>query len=148
LSALRGGVASDRCCLAEALRGDYVAIDALGVQKLLNCLRALFRQTLVELGSTGAIGMTFDLHSQSRVRLQDSSDSRQAFARTGLQRVFAGVEQHIGHVDDEAAGGFAGLHYLIQLLQELLPSLFSLLLGALGCKLRLLCLSLGCLLLR
>jgi len=130
------------------LRGHYVAIDTLSFQKLLNCLGALFRQALVELWSTRAISMTFDLHSESRVGLQDSSNSRQAFARTGLKRVFARVEQHIGHVDDEAAGAFAGLHYLIQLLQELLPSLFSLLLGVLGCKLRLLCLSLGCLLLR
>jgi hypothetical protein len=130
------------------LRGDYVAIDTLSFQKLLNCLGALFRQALVELWSTRAISMTFDLHSESGVGLQDSSNSRQAFARTRLKRVFASVEQHIGHVDDEAAGALAGLHYLIQLLQELLPSLFSFLLRALRCKLRLLCLSLGCLLLR
>src|SRR5258708_1364694 len=39
--------------------------------------------------------------------------------RAGLAGVGGGVEEHVGHVDDEAAGGVAGLQNGIELIEEL-----------------------------
>src|SRR5581483_10212741 len=98
-------------------------------------------------GSAGAIGVTFDLNSQAGIRLQNSSNSRQAFTRARLQGELTGVEKNVGHIDDQTARRLPRLHNLIELLQELLPGLLFLLFGALGGELCLLGLGLRNLLL-
>src|SRR6266568_2223979 len=53
------------------------------------------------------------------MREDDAGNFGEFFAGTGLERVAAGVEKHVGHVDNEAAGGVAGLQDGIQLGEKL-----------------------------
>src|SRR5438309_11560719 len=53
------------------------------------------------------------------MRENDAGNFGELFARAGLERVAAGVKEHIRHVDDEAASGVAGLQNGIELIEEL-----------------------------
>src|SRR5260370_2230611 len=53
------------------------------------------------------------------MRENDAGNFGEFFAGAGLEGVAAGVEEHVGHVDDEAASGIAGLQNGIQLREKL-----------------------------
>src|SRR5258708_18860498 len=53
------------------------------------------------------------------MREDDAGDFGEFFAGAGLERVAASVKEHVGHVDDEAASGIAGLQNGIQLREKL-----------------------------
>src|SRR6266446_5524736 len=53
------------------------------------------------------------------MREDDAGNFGEFFAGAGLERVAAGVEEHVGHIDDEAAGGVARLQNGIQLAEQL-----------------------------
>src|SRR5258708_40353860 len=53
------------------------------------------------------------------MREDDAGDFGEFFAGAGLERVAASVKEHVGHVDDEAASGVAGLQNGIELAEKL-----------------------------
>jgi hypothetical protein len=92
----------------------------LGYEIAANGVSPLFGEALVELISAYAVGVAFDLKLQARVSQDDSGNLGQLHLSPGLQRVFAGVEQDIRHVDDQAASRFAGIEDVVELLAKLL----------------------------
>jgi len=80
---------------------------------------AALGKLLIEFVAADAVGVAFDLKHEAGMRKNDAGDFREFFARAGLERVPAGVEENIRHIDDEAAGGVAGLQNGIQLREEL-----------------------------
>src|SRR5579885_3614674 len=50
---------------------------------------------------------------------QDAGNLGELFASAGLEVGTAGIEEHVGHIDDEAASGIAGLQDGVELLQKL-----------------------------
>ena len=86
---------------------DVVRRNALGDQEVADRIGTVFRELLVILVASDAVGVSLDLHLQTGIGLQDSGDLGQAELGVGLQSVSASVEEDVGHVDDEAAGRFA-----------------------------------------
>ena len=78
------------------------------------------REPLVGGFRADAVGVTFDLDSESRVRDEDARQAGQLFSCARLQVRARGVEQHVGQVDDQATRGLARLEDHIQLIAELL----------------------------
>ena len=52
---------------------------------------------------------------QAGMRKDDAADFRELLARSGLQRIFSGVKQHVRHIDDKAARAVTSLEDEIQL---------------------------------
>src|SRR6267142_1034978 len=57
------------------------------------------------------------------MRQDDSGNLREFFPSARFQVVFAGIEEDIGHIDDQAPRGIAGFENLVELLDQLLPQL-------------------------
>src|SRR5579872_3124039 len=68
LPAFRCVVACDWLGLAKALRGHRACGHALRREEITHRIGALFRESLVHLIAANAVGVTFDLHGQSRMR--------------------------------------------------------------------------------
>ena len=85
------------------------------IRKDLTAVGTILRELLVHHVAADAVGVALDLELQAGIGLKDSGDLGEADLGVGLQRVFAGVEEHVGHVDDEAAGGLAGGQHAVQL---------------------------------
>jgi len=119
LAAFGGVVGSDGLRFAEAARGDGRTGDALLGEKIADGIGAALGELLIEIIATDAVGVAFDLEREAGMREDDAGNFGELFARAGLERVAAGVKEDIGHVDDEAAGGIAGLQNGIQLREEL-----------------------------
>src|SRR5216684_1598784 len=77
--------------------------------------RLRWRPSAVSLEATGCVLPK----PRAGMRENDAGDFGEFFARAGLERVAAGVKENIRHIDDEAAGGVAGLQDGIQLREEL-----------------------------
>src|SRR6266851_1112473 len=108
LGAFGGVVGSDGLHLAEAASGDRGASDALLSEKIADGIGAAFGELLIEIVAANAVGVAFDLESEAGMREDDAGNFGEFFAGTGLERVAAGIEEHVGHVDDQAASGVAG----------------------------------------
>src|SRR5262249_53688570 len=119
LAALGRVVGSDGLRLTKALCGDRRSRHAFFGEEVTDGIGTALRKLLVELVGADAIRMPLDLQRQARMGEQNAGDLGQLFARPGLQPVAAGVEEHIGHVHDEAAGGIACLYDGVELSEEL-----------------------------
>jgi hypothetical protein len=77
----------------------------------------VFGEFVIILISTHTIGVAFHSDSEARMAQNDSGNLGEFLACTRLQRVLAGVEQHIGHVHDQSARCVAGLKDGVELSQ-------------------------------
>src|SRR5712692_6194210 len=109
LAAFGGVIGGDGLRLAEAAGGDGGGRDALLGEKIADGVGAAFRELLIEIVAADAVGVTLDLESQAGMREDDAGNFGEFFAGAGLERVAAGVKEHVRHIDDEAAGGVARL---------------------------------------
>jgi len=80
---------------------------------------ALLREALIEIVAADAVRVAFDLEYEAGMREDDAGNFCQFFARCGLERVAARVEENIGHVHDQAASGILRLQYRVQLPEKL-----------------------------
>src|SRR5947208_110261 len=64
-------------------------------------------------------GENLDVTREAGMRENDAGNFGELFARAGLERVAAGVKEHVRHVDDEAASGVASLQNGIELIEKL-----------------------------
>src|SRR5258708_5011237 len=119
LAAVGGVVRSDGLRLAEAAGGDRGGRDALLGEEIAHGIGAAFGELLIEFVAAYAVGVTFDLQSEAGMREDDAGNFGEFFAGAGLEGIAAGVKEHIGHIDDETAGGIAGLQNGIELIEEL-----------------------------
>src|SRR6266478_3914733 len=93
--------------------------DALLGEKIADGIGAAFGELLIEIVAADAVGVTLDLEREAGMGEDDAGNFGELFAGAGLERVAAGVEEHVGHIDDEAAGGVARLQNGIQLAEQL-----------------------------
>ena len=114
---------------AEAVRGDRVWRQVLGYQVAADGLGSPLGEALVHFVAADAIGVAFDFELQTRMSQDNAGDLRQLLSGAGLERVFAGVEQDVGHVDDQPAGGLTRLKNGVELLAELFAELGLFLFG-------------------
>src|SRR5258708_30094722 len=102
-------VRSDRLSFAEALSSHRRRLNALFGQKIADAVSAAFGELLVEVIGANAVGVALNLKRESRVSEQDTGDFCELFAGSRLESGASGVDKHVGHVDDEPAGGIACL---------------------------------------
>src|SRR5262249_31751664 len=76
--------------------------------------------------------MPFDLQGQAGMGENDPGDLSQLFTGTRLERVTARIEEHIGHIDDQAPGAVASLQDRIELSEQLCAKLSLFRLGLRG----------------
>ncbi len=88
-------------------------------------------ETLVVFIATNAIGIAFDSQRQRRIGEHDAADLGQLLARHRAKCVLAGVEENVGHVDDQAARRVASLEDSVELLQQAGAEFFAITLGLL-----------------
>jgi hypothetical protein len=119
LAAFGGVVGSDWLHFAEAAGGDGGTGHALLGQEVTDGVGAAFGELLVEVIAADTVGVAFDLEREAGMREDDTGNFGELFAGAGLECVAAGVKEHIGHVDDEAAGGVARLQNGIELAEKL-----------------------------
>src|SRR6266853_37770 len=119
LAAFGRVVGGDGLRLAEAVSGDGRRGYTLLREKVENGIGAAFRELLIEIVAADAVGVAFDLERETGMSEDDAGNFGEFFAGTGLEGVAAGVEEHVGHVDDEAASGVAGLQNGIELREKL-----------------------------
>src|SRR6267143_3114380 len=119
LAAFGGVIGGDGLVLAEAAGGDGRTGDALLGKKIADGIGAAFGELLIEIVAADAVGVALDLERETGMRKDDAGNLGELFAGAGLEGVAAGVKEHIGHVDDEAAGGVASLQNGIQLRKKL-----------------------------
>ncbi len=62
----------------------------------------------------------------------DSRNLSEFFTRSGLQGILGGVEEHVGHIDDQSACRITRLQYGVELRQQLLAQLLLILFGLLA----------------
>src|SRR6266700_3233352 len=105
LAAFGGLVGGDGLDFAEAAGGDGRRRYALFGEKFAHGTGAALGKLLIEFVAADAVGVAFDLKHEAGMRENDAGNFRELFARAGLERVAAGVEKNIRHIDDEAAGG-------------------------------------------
>ncbi len=86
-----------------------------------------------------AVGVTLNLQLQPGMSFHDAGKLRQRLARGGLQIIFCGVKQHIGHVHFQSARRIRGWQDAAKLLKKSRTKVLFLLLGT-----RRGCLSLRC----
>src|SRR3970040_820160 len=84
-----------------------------------------------------AIGVTLDLQLQPRLREKQTGDAGELLSRTWLQRRAAGIEQHIGKIDDQSSRGFACFENRVELLPQLIAKCGLFALGPISAPLRL-----------
>ncbi len=65
--------------------------------------------------------MVFHVQAQTGVRRNNPRDFGQFFPGRGSEGCASGLEERIGHVHDQTAGGITGLKHRIQLGQQLSP---------------------------
>ena len=94
-------VGCHRLRFAETSGGDRAWGQVLGYEVGSYRFGALLREALIELISAYAICVTFYFQRQARMTEHNPSNFRQLLLRSGLEGVFARVEQNIGHVDDD-----------------------------------------------
>src|SRR5882762_1487394 len=119
LAAFGGVIGGDGLVLAEAAGGDGRTGDALLGKKIADGIGAAFGELLIEIVAADAVGVTLDLEREAGMRKDDAGNFGELLARAGLERVTTGVKEHVRHIDDEAAGGVAGLQDGVQLAEEL-----------------------------
>ena len=102
-TAAGGGVIRDWLRLAIASCRDVVWLNPLRDEEVPDRVGPVLRELLVVFVTADDVGVAFHLNFETRVGLQDSGDFCKADLSTGLQRVPAGVEENIGHIDDEAS---------------------------------------------
>ena len=120
LASRSGRVACNWIVLAEALGGYIIEIYALSNQVIAHRHGTTFRKLLIVVRRTGAVGVALDLHFQIRIRKQDSRDLCQLLPSSRFEGVLVGVEQNVGHVDDEPASAVASLQDRVELLLQAL----------------------------
>ena len=109
LAAFRRVIGRNGLSFAEAAGGDGTGGDALVNEEITDHAGAAFAELLIEVVGANGIGVAFDLHLQTGMREHDAGNFCKFFAGAGFEGVAAGVEEDVGHIDDEAAGGVAGL---------------------------------------
>src|SRR5260370_13192130 len=114
-----GVIGGDGLRLAEAAGGDGGGRDALLGEKVADGIGAAFGELLVEIVAADAVGVVLGGEREARMRENDAGNFGEFFAGAGLERVAAGVKEHVRHVDDETASGVAGLQNGIQLAEKL-----------------------------
>src|SRR5216684_2646831 len=119
LAAFGSVIGGDGLRLAEAAGGDGGGGDALLGEKIADGVGAAFGELLIEIVAADTVRVTLDLQSQAGMREDDAGNFGEFFAGAGLEGVAAGVKEHVGHIDDETAGGVAGLQNGIQLAEKL-----------------------------
>ena len=80
---------------------------------------SLFGKLLVESVPANAIGVSFYFHLQARVAENDAGNLGKFFTRPRAQGLLSGIEQHVGHVHNQAAGRIACLENQIELAKQL-----------------------------
>src|SRR6185312_8213855 len=120
LAAFGGVIARNRVVLAVALGRNGAAVDALRGQELADRVGPVFGELLVVIVGARAVGVAVDLDLQVGVGQQDAGNLGQLDFGSGLERGLVGLEQHVGHVHDEARGGVAGLQHRVELVEQLL----------------------------
>src|SRR5258708_15595742 len=119
LAAFGSVIGGDGLRLAEAAGGDGGGWDALLGEKIADGVGAAFRELLIEIVAADTVRVTFDLESEAGMREDDAGHFGEVFAGAGLEGVASGVKKNVRHIDDEAAGGAAGLQNGIQLAEDL-----------------------------
>src|SRR5258708_35012788 len=119
LAAFGSVIGGDGLRFAEAAGGDGGGRDTLLGEKIADGIGAVFGELLIEIVAADTVRVTFDLESEAGMRENDAGNFGEFFAGAGLEGVAAGVEEHIGHIDDETASGVAGLQNGIQLAEKL-----------------------------
>ncbi len=61
------------------------------------------------------VGEAFHFHLQAGVTGDDAGNLGEFLSGTGTERVFAGIEEHVRHVHDEAASCVASLEDQVEL---------------------------------
>src|SRR6266478_2962793 len=112
-------IGGDRLRLAETVSSDGRRRYALLGEKVANGIGATLGELLIEIVAADAVGVAFDLESEAGMREDDAGNFGEFFAGTGLEGVAAGIEEHVRHVDDEAAGRVASLQNGIELTEKL-----------------------------
>ena len=107
--------------LSNALRDEITA----------NRFRSPLGQLQIVFIASDAVGVAFDGDLEAGIRLQDAGHARELLARAWLEIRAGGVEEHVGHVHDQAASRFARLEDDVELLLQLVTEL-----GALTFRLR------------
>ncbi len=147
LSPFRSVVRGDGIAFSVPQRRDVLRIYTLADQEIAHRIGALFGQLLIQLVSTGAVGVSLDLQVQPGMRNDDPRYFCQGLARRRFQSVLAGIEEDVLHIRDQASGRFPRRQNGIELLQQLLTKLilfgFRLLAETLGLGSSLLGLSTG-----
>src|SRR4029077_15540360 len=92
---------------------------ALLGKEIADGIGAAFGELLIEVVAADAVGVAFDLEREAGMRKDDAGNFGELLARAGLERVAAGVEENVRHIDDEAAGGVASLQNGIELIEKL-----------------------------
>ena len=119
MAAFGGVVGGDGLHLAEAAGGDGRAGHAVFGEKIADRVGSAFGELLIEFIAANAVGVAFNLKRKAGMGENDAGDFGEFFAGARLKRVTAGVEKHVRHIHDEAAGGVAGLQNGIELAEKL-----------------------------
>src|SRR5437660_37900 len=109
LSAFGSIVGRDGLRLAKAARRDSRQGNPLLRKKISDAVGAAFGELLVEIVRADAVRMAFNLKRESGMREQDAGNLRELLASARFQRGAAGVEENVGHVDDEPPGAVTSL---------------------------------------
>ena len=104
---------------AEAAGGDRRSRHTLFGEKIADGIGAAFGELLIEIVAADAVGVALDLERKTWMGEDDAGNLGEFFAGARLERVAAGVKEHVRHVDDEAASRVAGLQDGIELIEEL-----------------------------
>ena len=107
LAPFRRFIRSDWPRLAEARRGRGRFRNSLLRQITPHTLGALLGKLLIERFGPDAVGVASNGQPQRWIRENNAGDFGQLFAGQRTKRVFAGIEQHVGHIDDQPARGVA-----------------------------------------
>jgi len=81
--------------------------DSLLRQISAHALGALPGKLLIEHFGPDAVGVAFNGQPQGWICEYDAGYFGQLFAGQRTKRVFAGIKQYVGHIDDQAARGVA-----------------------------------------
>ena len=121
LTACRRAIGRDRIFLTETFRDHRIGRECLAsAGSRERCQPALRKITVVFRGA-GGVGVTIDANFQVGIRKQNARHPRKLLARSGLQSRLIHVEEHVGHIDDQALGAIARLQDLVQLRLQALP---------------------------
>src|SRR5436305_220094 len=125
LAARSSAIISNGHGLPESLRRYAIALEALRDQEITNRIPPLPGESLVEFVTASAVGVTFHLEIQPRMRQDNAGELGQLFPGARPYVVFPGIEENVGHSNNKSARRVSRFQDSIKLFQQLGTKLFG-----------------------